>query len=211
MCSQFELKVKARGLGKCLPGLHVSPQQIPRRPEMNPRDPVLMLSAEADAYVAATARWGLMGSFLSLDPQVPVLSLRGEGLADMPFYGKILRSKRCLVPATAFFTWQTPGRGESRKLRLSHPAGEVLLFAAVFDEHPQVGTSCALVTRDVGGRRLPVILNRLAASFWLADFADFPEFPAAAFAEILALEAPALLSEVVPEPEMSPQLAFRFA
>jgi putative SOS response-associated peptidase YedK len=211
MCSQFELKVKARGLSKCLPGLHVSPLQIARMPEMNPRDQVLMLRAEADAYVAATARWGLMGSFLSLDPQVPVLSLRGEGLADMPFYGKIFRSKRCLVPATAFFTWHTQGRSEGRKLRLSHPAGDALLFAAVFDQHPQVGTSCALVTRDVGGRRLPVILNRLAASFWLADFADFPEFPAAAFSEILSLEAPALLSEVVPEPEISPQLAFRFA
>lgn len=211
MCSQFELKVKARGLGRCLPKLHVSPQQIPRAPEMNPRDPVLMLRAEADAYVAATARWGLMGSFLSLDPQVPVLSLRGEGLADMPFYGKIFRSKRCLVPATAFFSWQTVGRSEHRKLRLSHPAGEVLLLAAVFDEHPQVGTSCALVTRDVGGRRLPVILNRAAAGFWLADFADFPEFPVAEFAEVLSFEAPALRSEVMPEPEMSPQLAFRFA
>lgn len=211
MCSQFELKVKARKLSKCLPRLQVGRAEMPRGGEMNPHDPVLTLRAEAGAHVATTARWGLMGSFLSLDPQVPVLSLRSEGLAGMPFYGRIFRQQRCLVPATAFFTWQTAGRGESRKLRLSRANGELLLLAAVFDRHPQVGTSCALVTRDVGGRRLPIILDSPAAAFWLADFADFPEFPAAEFAEVMSSEMPALLSELVPEPEISPQLAFRFA
>jgi len=208
MCGQFELRVKARGLSKCLPKLHLNQQQMPRGPEMNPRDPVLMLLADADAYSAATARWGLAGSFLTHDPQIPVINLRGEGLADMPFYGKIFRRKRCLVPATAFFAREAMARGERQKLRFSHLDGDLLLFAAVFDRHPVAGTSCALVTRDVGERRMPVILGRDAAAFWLTDF---PEFPVAEFDEILFGELPTLLCERVIEPEASPQLAFKFA
>lgn len=208
MCGQFELKVKARALSKCLPKLELSQQQMPLADEMNPRDPVLMLLAEAGAYVPAIARWGLAGSFLTRDPHIPVINLCAEGLADTPFYGKIFRRKRCLLPATAFLARPAMARGERQKLRFYHPAGEALLFAAVFDHHPVVGTSCALLTRAAGERRVPVILGRDAAAFWLTDF---PEFPAAEFDEILFGELPALLSEVVIEPEASPQLAFKFA
>jgi ABC-type amino acid transport system permease subunit len=57
--------------------------------------------------------------------------------------------------------------------------------------------------------RLPLLLQREAAAFWLSEH---PEFPDQEFAALLQpTEWPALLGEYLPEPEPSPQLCFDFA
>lgn len=215
MCGCFELQAKAKALTKHFQHLRLNQSQMPHAEEMRPKDWVLMLTASGHGYVAGNARWGLVGSFLTLEPQSPVINLSSEGLESMPFYGKILRQKRCLIPATAFFTWQSMASREKQKLRISHPKGEILMLAGVFDQHPRAGTTCAILTTAanavLGGahNRMPVILNRDAATFWLEDFAEFPseEF------DVLMQDTAhfALKHEPVIEPEASPQLAFRFA
>ncbi|MBS1161778.1 MAG: hypothetical protein H6R15_4197 [Proteobacteria bacterium] len=214
MCGCFELKAKARALTKYFQHLRLNPSEMPWAAELHPRDWVLMLTAGDRGHVASRARWGLVGSFLSDEPQIPVSILRSEGLASMPFYGKILRGKRCLIPATAFFAWPVAA-GAKQKQRISQPQGDILLFAGVFDQHPRAGTTCAILTTSAKAalgaahERMPVILSREAAAFWLEDF---PEFPAAELALLLADPAPgALKLEPVAEPEESPQLAFKFA
>lgn len=215
MCGLFELKAKAKVLSRHFRHLQLSQRQMPHGEEMHPKDFVLMVTGQREGYSASRVRWGLVGSFLTDEPQSPVINLRSEGLDSLPFYGKVLKRNRCLIPATAFFAWQSLPSRDKRKKRISHPAGEALMFAGVFDHHPQAGTTCAILTtsanESVGPvhHRMPLILNREAAAFWLADL---PEFPAAEFQMMVEGAAQCTLQvESVIEPEESPQLAFKFA
>lgn len=213
MCGCYELKARNRALNRRFPQLHSDHGDLPRSGEMNPNDPVLMITAGNPGFVGSLARWGLVGSFLDQPPRNPLLTLPGEGLASKPFYSKILKRNRCLIPATAFHEWQTLAGGK-QKMRISEAHGELLAFAGIYDHHPLAGTTCAILTTVANasvGRihpRMPVILDRDESSFWLSDHADFPEADFAAL-----LHAPSqheLTMEAIIAAEPSPQLSLAF-
>lgn len=215
MCERYELKATARDLMRHWPQLQLARQDMPDAEEIFPMDPVLIVTGGADGYAGSNARWGLVGNFLDDAPHHPILDLRCEGLEARPFYGKILRRNRCLIPATAFFEWQAAAGGDKRKYRIACARNEPMMFAGVFDHHRHAGATCAMLTVPANAAvagvrpRMPLMLGREAGLFWLADHADFPS---EAFAT--AIEASShreLKVEALAEPEVSPQLAFDFA
>lgn len=214
MCGCYELKARIRALNRRFPQLHTGHGELPRSGEMQPNDPVLMITAGNPGFVGSLAGWGLVGSFLDQPPRSPLTTLPAEGLASKPFYSKILKRNRCLIPATAFHEWQTQAGGK-QKMRISEAHGELLIFAGIFDHHPLAGTTCAILTTAADatiGRihpRMPVMLDRDESSFWLSDHADFPE---AEFAALLdAPSQQALTMEAIIAAEPSPQLSLAFA
>ncbi len=214
MCGRYELKAKARDLNRHFPQLFLAQGEMPQRVEMCPTDLLLMITSHNNGHLGGMARWGLVGSFLDQPPRSPLINLRSEGLAAKPFYSKILKRSRCLIPATAFFEWQ-PSAGRKQKMRISQPNGELLMLAGVFDHHPSAGTTCAILTTAADEtvsrihERMPLILGREECSFWLADHAEFPDD---AFAEILQTPSRQGLSiEAVIEEAPSPQLSLLFA
>lgn len=214
MCGGYELRTKARELNRHLPQLHLAQSEMPHVGEMQPSDPVLMISSYGNAYLGRKAHWGLVGSFLDKAPSSPLITLPGEGLTTKPFYSKILKRSRCLIPATAFFEWQSVA-GKRQKMRVSQPNDEALMFAGIFDQHPSAGTTCAILTtaadqtiRHIHGR-MPLILNRDESNFWLTEHAEFPDDEFAAMLQTPSRQA--LTIEVVIEEEPSPQLSLAFA
>lgn len=215
MCGSYELKVTVKTLTKHLPQLHITRRDLPGGEEVAPGDAVPIFTGSGKAYAASLARWGLVGHFLDLPPRHPVLTLRGEDLPAKPFYSRLLAGKRCLVPASAYFEWQSVAGGGKRKMRIGQTQGAPLFLAGVFDHHPQAGTTCAILTTAAGAGlgaindRMPLALAKEEIAFWLAEHDEFP------VPEFEALLAPAsrcpLQWEAVKEPEPSPQLAFCFA
>ena len=219
MCGRYELKAKARALNRHFPQLHLSQGEMPQTGEIHPTDTVLMITTgnstgTGTGYLAAKARWGLVGSFLDHAPRSPLITLPSEGLASKPFYSKILKRSRCLIPATAFFEWPSVS-GRKQKMRISQPNGETLMLAGVFDHHPDAGTTCAILTTAADATisrihdRMPLILGHDESSFWLNEYAEFPDDEFAAM-----LQTPsqcALLVETIIEEAPSPQLSLVFA
>jgi len=214
MCGCYELRAKARILNREFPQLHLEQGEMPRAGEMHPTDPVLMIVAGGNEYLGSNARWGLVGSFLDREPRNPLINVSGKGLVYTPFYSKILRKNRCLIPATAFHEWQTLPGGK-QKVRFSHPAGKALMFAGIFDHHPLAGTTCAILTTAADETvsrihdRMPLILDRDEGRFWLSDHAEFPE---AEFEAILQMPSRQPLNiEAIVEEAPSPQLSLAFS
>lgn len=180
MCGCYELKATAGMLVRHFPALHCLQGRIVRQEEIQPAAHVSVVTGTAGRFSGELARWGLVGSFLEQAPRVPVVSLRAEGLESRPFYGRLLKEKRCLIPATAFFEWRTDASGSRRRARCSDVAGKPFLFAGVFDRHPLAGTTCAILTIAANeavaavNERMPLILSRDEAVFWLGDHPVFP-------------------------------------
>ncbi|MDP3639216.1 MAG: SOS response-associated peptidase [Azonexus sp.] len=214
MCGCYELKAKARELNKQLPPLHLGQGDMPGSGEIHPTDPVLIITGGGNGYQSCKAHWGLVGHFLDHAPHSPLINLRSEGLAAKPFYSKILKRNRCLIPATAFYEWQSLG-GSKQKIRISQLTGEPVMFAGIFDHHPRAGTTCAILTTTADAivrplhERMPFILGREECSFWLDDY---PEFPDDEFETLLQTPTRSVLNiEVVMEEAPSPQLSLVFA
>ena len=214
MCGRYELKAKARDLNRHFPQLHLGQGEMPHAVELRPTDSLLMITRHSNGHLGDKARWGLVGSFLDQAPRSPLINLRSEGLAAKPFYSKILKRNRCLIPATAFFEWQ-PVAGRKQKNRISQPNGELLMLAGVFDHHPNAGTTCAILTTAADETvsqihdRMPLILGREESSFWLNEYAEFPDDE---FAALLQTPArPDLSIEAIIEEAPSPQLSLVFA
>jgi putative SOS response-associated peptidase YedK len=214
MCGRYELKAKARELNRHFPLLHLAQGEMPHSGEMRPTDPVLMITVSSAGYLGSKARWGLVGSFLDQPPRSPLINLRSEGLATKPFYSKILKRNRCLIPATAFFEWQ-PVASTKQKMRISQANGETLMLAGIFDHHPLAGMTCAILTTAADEtvsrihERMPLILGREESSFWLDQYAEFPDDEFAAILQTPARQALAI--EAVIEEEPSPQMLLAFA
>lgn len=214
MCARYELKAKARALNKHLPQLHLAQDEMPRISEIYPLDAVLMITADSLGYLGSSAKWGLVGSFLDAPPLKPLTTLNSEGLASKPFYSKILKKNRCLIPATAFYEWQALA-GKKQKIRISQSQGEPLMFAGIFDHHPQAGTTCTILTTAADQivspihPRMPVILGREEGIFWLDEHADYQDADFAAMLQIPSRQA--LSIETVIEEAPSPQLSLVFA
>lgn len=211
MCVRIEQRTSARDLNRQLPGLRLLRRDLPAGGEFAANHPALILRDGGDGPLVEVARWGLVGSFLDVIPARPVLALPFAGLASRPFYSRLLRGQRCLLPASAFIVAGAGGRGETRVAA----AGRPLLLAGVFDRHPQAGTTCALLSTAAAaalgtlGCTMPLLLGPAASALWLKAG---DEFPGEEFAAALAEQAPPplMLSELLP-PEPSPQLAFAFA
>ena len=214
MCGCYELKAKAKALNRQFRQLHIGQREMPCSHEMQPGNPVLMITGTPHGHIASNAKWGLVGRFLNAAPLKPVTTLCGEGLASKPFYSKILKNNRCLIPATAFHEWQILN-GNQQKIRISHSQNEPLIFAGIFDHHPLAGTTCAILTTAANGpmraihQRMPVILCRDECSFWLEEHAEFPEAEFEAMLQTASVDA--LTMEEIAVEAPSPQMSFGFA
>ena len=81
-------------------------------------------------------RWGFIPGWAK-DPNdlSLMINARAEGIAEKPAYRYAFRRRRCLVPASGFYEWETRGKGPKqpyavkpggrRSRRLRRPVGDV--------------------------------------------------------------------------------------
>jgi putative SOS response-associated peptidase YedK len=157
---RFSIK---RALQDVLPNLDVRPTQ-----------PVPIVLAD---HSLELAKWGLVPSWAP-DAKVgySTFNARSEGLETKPAFKRPLISKRCIIPASAFFEW-TGARGHKTKYRIGRRDGDLLGFAGLYDTWRSPDghelTSCTLITTTPNAvmapihTRMPVILLPEQEEAWL--------------------------------------------
>lgn len=115
-------------------------------------------------------RWGLIppGS-----RGMTIINARAETLLEKPFFRRLARRRRCLIPADSFFEWPAP----KQPLRIQLADRPLFAFAGLYDweqtfaAEPQF--TCAIVTCAANAfmqsihRRMPLILPISAETPWL--------------------------------------------
>lgn len=131
-----------------------------------------------DSDEIALMRWGLVPHWTKEPGSTPhPINARAESLAEKPRFAPLVKSRRCLVPASGFYEWKKDGK---RKIPFYfHLPGEPLFaFAGLYDAwHGPDGTNLLTYTiitcpanpllADVHDR-MPVILSRENEERWLA-------------------------------------------
>lgn len=129
-----------------------------------------VLTLDEAGLTVKPMKWGIhrqIGPNVSKD----IINTRSDK-AFTPFWGKTLRSRRCLIPATGFYEWKiTDG---SKQPYYIHPKDRHLfMFAGIYSEDKEGNSAYSIMTTDPNREmqqihnRMPVILHPQQEQAWL--------------------------------------------
>src|SRR6266566_263289 len=145
--------------------------------------PVIRLHPATGERVLGTLRWGLI-PYLSKDPKIAwkCINARGETVKTTPAFRAAYRSRRCLVPADAFYEWKANGKAK-QPYAIAMRDRQPFAFAGLWEnwkdptsaEWVRTFTIITTAPNEVVAPlhdRMPVILARSDYDRWLGDEAD---------------------------------------
>ena len=203
MCGRYVLKRK--DLEALMAQLGVKdPREFVSRYNIAPSTVVPAIRVSSAGTREATGlEWGLV-PWWSKDPAggTRLANARAEGIATKPSFREPFRKRRCVVPASGFYEWQTIGRLKF-PWYFSMQDESPLALAGLWDHwHGTDGTTletCALITTTPNAvvsplhDRMPVILTGSAIDQWLDPANNEP-----ARLESLLTPLPATLMKAMP-------------
>lgn len=146
---------------------------------LDPADP-------ASDLEPAVGRWGVV-PFFHKGPakawKFPTNNARSEEMATKASFRDCVKSRRCIIPATAICEWTGP-KGTMTKHAITRADGSPLFLAGLWASHSWEGDrteSYTMVMQDtapgddlhVFHNRQPVILDRAGAATWLDCGAEY--------------------------------------
>ena len=199
MCSRFLLL--RQHYDELLNRLGIAPgPAVESRFEIAPGTPIAAIrqtalpsaqSAESHAFQrrADSLRWGFVPAWAKQVEGRPLINARADTVAVKPTFRDAFRLRRCVVPASGFYEWQTVGRTKKPWLFQRRDQAP-FAFAGVWETWHGVDNtaieSCAILTTEPNATmqeihdRMPVMLTPEQCETWLTPDAD-----AAALAPLL--------------------------
>ncbi len=123
-------------------------------------------------------RWGFLPHWYKTPTDGPLLiNARAETIAEKPAFRAAARERRCLIPASGFYEWQTSD-GVKLPWYVTRADGEPLVMAGIWQDWSGEGgplTTCAIVTCDANAEmanvhhRMPVVLDPEGWALWLGE------------------------------------------
>jgi putative SOS response-associated peptidase YedK len=144
-----------------------------------PTQQIAMIEESGTGRHLTSARWGLTVPWT----EKPMINARSETAAMKPTFRKALQGRRCLIPTTGFYEWQTDGDAR-RPFLFCREDGAPFAFAGLsgfYDTKGGVAQACAVLTTSASSfmrpfhERMPVIVPQTAWGVWLDRTVTDPE------------------------------------
>lgn len=132
--------------------------------EIRPTHRAPVLTEAGGVIVPRLMKWGYQL------PHTLVINARAETAAEKPLFRESVASRRCLVPATGFYEWDS----QKRKYLFTLPREGALYMAGLYDRRGNEDCYCILTTSPNASMRpvhdrMPLILTGEQRHRWLAD------------------------------------------
>lgn len=126
-------------------------------------------------------QWGLVPAWARLPAFHPLINARAESLAEKPVFRNLLRTRRCLVPATGFFEWEHEGK-KRVPWYIRKRDRSLFAFAGLYDIRDEENSpaSFTIITTAPNAlvkplhNRMPVIISADRENDWLAGVSIDP-------------------------------------
>ena len=178
MCGRFTLTHPNEALARmfgAVPG-----NDLPVGPRFNvcPTQTVAVVTAEGGTRRLRAMRWGFLPAWYKAPSDGPlIINARADTVAAKPAFRDAIRTRRCLVPASGFYEWQTV---EGRKLPwyFTRADGRPMALAGIWQRWERGGTAldtCAIVSTEAGPgmaglhHREPVLIEDDGWPLWLGE------------------------------------------
>lgn len=174
MCGRYTLIANAEAI-RALFGVPAFDERlIVPRYNIAPTQPIVVVRNGLRGRELLPMRWGLIPGFVKDPKDSPLLIMaRSDGIAEKPSFRHAFRRRRCLVPASGFYEWQSQSRGPKQPYAIRPDADELIAFAGLWEtwcgaDGSEIDTA-AIVTVPCN-EKLRVIHERMPAIIAPADF-----------------------------------------
>ncbi len=175
MCSVYHLDATAAELMEVFATLRA----IEFQPSFNIRPthavPTIRQNPDGTREVVLT-QWGLIPGWADSRTEANI-NARSETVATKPSFREALKRRRCIIPASGFFEFESTSKHTKQKWHIFRTDHSLLSFAGLWemwiDEDDNELESCAIVTTRANGfmeqfhDRMPVILSPDTFAEWL--------------------------------------------
>lgn len=150
MCGRFTIthpNEAIAALFAALPG-----NDLPPVPRFNicPTQPVVVVTAQDGTRRLRAMRWGFLPHWYKTPTDGPlIINARSDTIATKPAFREAVRQRRCLVPASGFYEWQTGADGAKLPWYFTRRDGAPMALAGIWQRWGQIDT-CAIVSTDAG-------------------------------------------------------------
>ena len=132
--------------------------------EIRPTANAPVLVAEGDAPEPQLMKWGYRL------PNSLVINARAETATEKPLFRESVRMRRCLIPSTGFYEWDS----RKHKYLFTLPGEPVLYMAGLYERRDGEDCYCILTTAPNASMRpvhdrMPLVVPKAQTSQWLHD------------------------------------------
>ncbi|HEY4554699.1 MAG TPA: SOS response-associated peptidase [Bacillaceae bacterium] len=176
MCGRYSLFPDRAELAERFDLVNMEEFDWMERYNIAPSQNVLAIIRGEEGRRAGLLKWGLVPVWAK-DPKIgyKMINARAETVDQKPSFKRLLKRRRCLIPADGFYEWKKEKK-EKHPFRFQLKTKEPFAFAGLWDKWVQNGTAlytCTIITteanelvRDVHDR-MPVILEPGSEQIWL--------------------------------------------
>ena len=131
--------------------------------EIFPSENALILIKSSDKNILQPMKWG----FPMSGSKRPIINARTETIDKKPMFKSSMKSKRCIIPANAFFEWKNEG-GKKIKHMIYKNSEKIFSMGGIYNNNFFViltldATEIMKPIHD----RMPFILNKEEEAAWL--------------------------------------------
>lgn len=150
MCGRFTITHPNEALAAMFDA--VMGNDLPPSPRFNicPTQPVVVVTSEGRQRRLRAMRWGFVPSWYKSPTDGPlIINARSDTIATKPAFREAVRSRRCIVPASGFYEWETGPDGEKLPWYFTRKDGAPMALAGIW-QHWGDQDTVAIVSTDAG-------------------------------------------------------------
>lgn len=150
MCGRFTITHPNEALAALFDA--VPGNDLPVGPRFNicPTQSVAVVTSDAGQRRLRAMRWGFLPSWYKTPTDGPlIINARSDTIAQKPAFREAVRARRCIVPASGFYEWQTGEDGAKLPWYFTRCDGAPMALAGIWQPWGEVDT-VAIVSTEAG-------------------------------------------------------------
>jgi putative SOS response-associated peptidase YedK len=179
MCGRFTLTHPNEAMAALFDALPSN--DLPPVPRFNvcPTQTIPVVTSEGGVRRLRPMRWGFIPSWYKTPTDGPlIINARADTVATKPAFRDAVRTRRCLIPASGFYEWETAPDGRKLPWYFTRADGDPMALAGVWQRWERDGQAfdtCAIVSTDAGPgmaglhHREAVVIERADWPLWLGE------------------------------------------
>lgn len=150
MCGRFTLTHPTEAVAKVFAATPGNDLPDPPRYNICPTQSVIAVTSQPGGRRLRAMRWGFLPQWYKTPTDGPlIINARSETIATKPAFRDAVRQRRCIVPASGFYEWQTAPDGRKLPWYFTRTDGQPLALAGIWQDWGD-GATCAIVSTEAG-------------------------------------------------------------